>query len=114
MGRPRPAGFMYASLSTLSRPATLFDSGEQVVKSVHEAVTMVNANPYSRPEFIWRFYSCQKHNYHLVIASTEAEARPQLPDAPCIFSARFSIQARNNLTYWSLPARSAFYATEAI
>ncbi|EEA8681543.1 host cell division inhibitor Icd-like protein [Salmonella enterica subsp. enterica] len=75
---------------------------------------MVNANPYSRPEFIWRFYSCQKHYYHCVIAATESEARSLLPDAPCIFSARFSIQARNNLTYWSLPARSAFYAMEAI
>lgn len=114
MGRLRPAGFTNASLSTLSRPATLFDSGEQVVKTVSEAVTMVNANPYSRPEFIWRFYSCQKHYYHCVIAATESEARSLLPDAPCIFSARFSIQARNNITYWSLPARSAFYAMEAI
>lgn len=114
MGRLRPAGFTIASLSTLSRPATLFDSGEQVVKPDCEAVTMVNANPYSRPEFIWRFYSCQKHSYHLVIASTEAEARSQLPDAPCIFSARFSIQSHNNLTYWSLPAISAFYAMEEI
>ncbi|HIH8354478.1 TPA: host cell division inhibitor Icd-like protein, partial [Escherichia coli] len=51
---------------------------------------MVNANPCARPEFIWRFYSCQKRHYHFVIASTEDEARSQLPDAPCIFSARFS------------------------
>lgn len=101
MGRPRPAGFTIASLSTLSRPATLFDSGEQVVKPDCEAVTMVNANPYSRPEFIWRFYSCQKHNYHLVIASTEAEARSQLPDAPCIFSARFSTEAHQYFNCWN-------------
>ncbi|EPH6676881.1 host cell division inhibitor Icd-like protein, partial [Escherichia coli] len=25
---------------------------------------MVNANPCARPEFIWRFYSCQKRHYH--------------------------------------------------
>ncbi|EOR1668405.1 TPA: host cell division inhibitor Icd-like protein, partial [Escherichia coli] len=23
---------------------------------------MVNANPCARPEFIWRFYSCQKRH----------------------------------------------------
>ncbi|EGD9091845.1 host cell division inhibitor Icd-like protein, partial [Escherichia coli] len=27
---------------------------------------MVNANPCARPEFIWRFYSCQKRHYHFV------------------------------------------------
>ncbi|EDR3236006.1 host cell division inhibitor Icd-like protein [Salmonella enterica subsp. diarizonae] len=65
-------------------------------------------------EFIWRFYSCQKHYYHCVIAATESEARSLLPDAPCIFSARFSVQSRNNLTYWSLPVCSAFNHGEAI
>ncbi|BEA04924.1 hypothetical protein VEE15_49070 (plasmid) [Escherichia coli] len=43
----------------------------------------------AHPEFIWRFYSCQKRHYHFVIAPTEDEARSQLPDAPCIFSARY-------------------------
>nr|WP_241161250.1 host cell division inhibitor Icd-like protein [Escherichia coli] len=36
----------------------------------------------THPEFIWRFYSCQKRHYHFVIAPTEDEARSQLPDAP--------------------------------
>ncbi|EIH4659270.1 host cell division inhibitor Icd-like protein, partial [Escherichia coli] len=44
---------------------------------------MVNANPCSRPEFIWRFYSCQKHLYICVMAATEAEARSYLPEEPC-------------------------------
>ena len=48
----------------------------------------------AHPEFIWRFYSCQKRHYHFVIAPTEDEARSQLPDAPCIFSARFSTDSR--------------------
>ncbi|HAJ9447498.1 TPA: host cell division inhibitor Icd-like protein [Escherichia coli] len=30
-------------------------------------------------EFIWRFYSCQKHLYICVMAVTEAEARSYLP-----------------------------------
>lgn len=64
---------------------------------------MVNANPCARQEFIWRFYSCKKHHYHFVIAATEDEARSQLPDGPCIFTARFSTNSRNSLSYWSLP-----------
>lgn len=36
---------------------------------------MVNANPCSRPEFIWRFHSLQKHCDHFAIAATEKEAR---------------------------------------
>lgn len=35
-------------------------------------------------EFIWRFYSCQKHLYICVMAATEAEARSYLPEEPCI------------------------------
>ncbi|EHJ5610422.1 host cell division inhibitor Icd-like protein [Escherichia coli] len=64
---------------------------------------MVNANPCARQEFIWRFYSCKKNHYHFVIAATEDEARSQLPDGPCIFTARFSTNSRNPLSYWSLP-----------
>jgi hypothetical protein len=51
-------------------------------------------------EFIWRFYSCQKRRYHTVIAASESEARSQLPDAPCIFSARFSATNRPQINYW--------------
>ncbi|EHB7617072.1 host cell division inhibitor Icd-like protein [Escherichia coli] len=68
---------------------------------------MVNAIPCARPEFIWRFYSCQKRHYHFVIAPTEDEARSQLPDAPCIFSARFSTDSRNSLSYWCLPVNAS-------
>lgn len=57
----------------------------------------------TRSLFVWRFYSCQKRHYHFVIAATEAEARSQLPDAPCIFSARFSTAAQNTLNCWYLP-----------
>ncbi|EBO3235122.1 host cell division inhibitor Icd-like protein [Salmonella enterica subsp. enterica serovar Corvallis] len=54
-------------------------------------------------EFIWRFYSCQKHLYICVMAATEAEARSYLPDTPCIFAARFTINAMDTLSYWNLP-----------
>lgn len=53
-------------------------------------------------EFIWRFYSCQKRRYHTVIAASESEARSQLPDAPCIFSARFTATNRPQINYWNI------------
>ncbi|EIG1250969.1 host cell division inhibitor Icd-like protein, partial [Escherichia coli] len=46
-------------------------------------------------------------HYHFVIAPTEDEARSQLPDAPCIFSARFSTDSRNSLSYWCLPVNAS-------
>ncbi|HBN7391117.1 TPA: host cell division inhibitor Icd-like protein [Escherichia coli] len=64
---------------------------------------MVNANPCPRPEFIWRFYSCTKHTYISVMAATEAEARSFLPTDPCIFAARFTLDAMEILNYWNLP-----------
>lgn len=49
---------------------------------------------------IWRFYSCQKHRFYTVSACSEKEARSQLPDAPCVFTARFQSTAIATLTYW--------------
>ena len=37
----------------------------------------------THPEFIWRFYSCQKRHYHFVIAPTEDEVF-SLPVFPLI------------------------------
>lgn len=72
-----------------------------------EAANMATIPTPTHPEFIWRFYSCQKRHYHFVITPTEDEARSQLPDAPCIFSARFSTDSRNSLSYWCLPVNAS-------
>ncbi|EPB8646393.1 host cell division inhibitor Icd-like protein, partial [Escherichia coli] len=40
-----------------------------------EAANMATIPTPTHPEFIWRFYSCQKRHYHFVIAPTEDEAR---------------------------------------
>ncbi|EGL8401745.1 host cell division inhibitor Icd-like protein [Salmonella enterica] len=60
-------------------------------------------NKLSKPLFVWRFFSCQscqsgqsgqpgqsgqQSTYHTVTATSEHEARAQLPDAPCLFAAR--------------------------
>lgn len=69
---------------------------------------MVNANPCARQEFIWRFYSCKKHHYHFVIAATEDEARSQLPDGPCIFTARFQLTRAIHLVTGASPSLPTF------
>ncbi|ETO44527.1 host cell division inhibitor Icd-like protein [Morganella sp. EGD-HP17] len=43
----------------------------------------------THPKFKWRFFSCQQSRYLTVEARSEQEARSMLPDAPCLFSARF-------------------------
>lgn len=100
MGRLRPAGFIRASLLTPSRPATRLAAGAQVVKPTNEAVTMVNANPCSRPEFIWRFHSLQKHCDHFAIAATEKEARSLIPDQHGVLTGRFSTSPQPNTNPW--------------
>ncbi|OIN32185.1 hypothetical protein AO411_2028745 [Salmonella enterica subsp. enterica serovar Sarajane] len=82
---------VYAGISTPVNVTALFERGNSGGDSVNmyaEAVTMVNANPCPCPLFVWRFFSCQQSTYHTVTATSEHEARLQLPDAPCLFAAR--------------------------
>jgi hypothetical protein len=46
-------------------------------------------------KFLWRFFSCQQSRYFTVEARSEQEARSMLPDAPCLFSARFRQSLQN-------------------
>ncbi|EOV0286481.1 host cell division inhibitor Icd-like protein [Salmonella enterica] len=91
-----PAGFSSTSLSTLSRLATPFDSEvARLLKITRGAANMAisaHPDPVKRPLFVWRFFSCQKSAYHTVTATSEREARAQLPDAPCMFAARLPVQ----------------------
>ena len=69
------AGFSNASLSTLLRPATMFDSVlARLRKSVRGAAKMAIS---TRPDFIWRFMQCHGKNIrlHTVTAASEREAR---------------------------------------
>ncbi|EFL0341689.1 host cell division inhibitor Icd-like protein [Escherichia coli] len=82
------AGSLIASLSTLLRLATMFDSVvARLLKFNQGAFHMaVSARPY----FVWRFMQCQEKQTSLftVTAATEREARAQLPHAHLIFVAR--------------------------
>ncbi|OIN38331.1 hypothetical protein AO411_2025725 [Salmonella enterica subsp. enterica serovar Sarajane] len=100
------AGFYVASLSTLLRPATMFDSvlARLLTSNIGAANMAISTRPQGRtsshlksvnklsklnkPLFVWRFFSCQQSTYHTVTATSEREARAQLPDAPCLFAAR--------------------------
>lgn len=102
------AGSFIASLSTLLRLATPFDS---VVARLHESDkgaaimaistrlqgrTSSHLNPINKPLFVWRFFSCQQSTYHTVTATSEREARAQIPDAPCLFAARIRLEGVNH------------------
>ncbi len=86
------AGFFYASLLTLLRPATMFSSVlARLRKSVEGAAKMAIS---TRPDFIWRFMQCQGKNIrlHTVTAASEREARAMLPASRLVFVARIRVR----------------------
>ena len=82
------AGFYLASLSTLLRLATMFDS--VVARLLNQQIGAFNMAVSARPYFVWRFMQCHHSNIDVftVTAATEREARAQLPHAHLIFVAR--------------------------
>lgn len=105
-----PAGFYGASLLTRSRLATPFSSEvARLLKITIGAASMatsarlqgrtssrlnrLNHNQSApAPLFVWRFWSCQQSRYITSTATSEREARAQLPDSPCLFVARIRIE----------------------
>ncbi|MCD3813259.1 host cell division inhibitor Icd-like protein [Escherichia coli] len=86
------AGFFCASLSTLLRPATMFDSVlARLRKSAEGAAKMAIS---TRPDFIWRFMQCHGKNIrlHTVTAASEREARALLPASRLVFVARIRVR----------------------
>ncbi|EPM8911918.1 host cell division inhibitor Icd-like protein [Escherichia coli] len=82
------AGSCSASLSTLLRLATMFDS--VVARLLNFTTGAFHMAVSARPYFIWRFMQCHEKQTSLftVTAATEREARAQLPHAHLIFVAR--------------------------
>ncbi|EKO1023642.1 host cell division inhibitor Icd-like protein [Salmonella enterica subsp. enterica] len=86
---------VYAGIPTpvnVTAPIECRNSSGDSVNMYAEALTMVNASPCPYPLFVWRFFSCQQSTYHTVTATSEHEARAQLPDAPCLFAARIRLE----------------------
>lgn len=65
----------------------------RLTKPLVEVTVMADKqHTQTHPKFTWRFFSCQQSRYFTVTASTEQQARLQLPDAPCLFAARLPVQ----------------------
>ena len=82
------AGLYSASLSTLLRLATMFDS--VVARLLKITVGAFHMAVSARPYFVWRFMQCLTDSIAIftVTAATEREARARLPHAHLIFVAR--------------------------
>ncbi|EFK4206768.1 host cell division inhibitor Icd-like protein [Escherichia coli] len=82
------AGSCSASLSTLLRLATMFDS--VVARLLNFTTGAFHMAVFARPYFVWRFMQCLTGSIAIftVTAATEREARAQLPHAHLIFVAR--------------------------
>ncbi|EMW3851030.1 host cell division inhibitor Icd-like protein [Salmonella enterica] len=81
---------VYAGIATpvnVTAPIERSNSSGDSVNMYAEAVTMVNANPCPYPLFVWRFWSCQNATY-TTTATSEREARLQLPAVRLVFAAR--------------------------
>ncbi len=90
-----PAGSYSASLLTPSRLATPFSSEvARLLKIRIGAANMAisaHLNPCPYPLFIWRFWSCQNVTY-TTTATSEREARLQLPAVRLVFIARIRLK----------------------
>ncbi|EEY2693112.1 host cell division inhibitor Icd-like protein [Salmonella enterica] len=87
-----PAGFYGASLLTPSRLATPFSSEvARLLKTTIGVPAMVNASPCPYPLFIWRFFSGQNATTYTTTATSEREARLQLPAVRLVFAARIRL-----------------------
>ncbi|EHQ0038161.1 host cell division inhibitor Icd-like protein [Escherichia coli] len=82
------AGSLIASLSTPLRLATMFDSVVARLRKLNQGASKMAVS--ARPYFIWRFMRCQDNQtaLYVVAASSEQEARAQLPHAHLVFVAR--------------------------
>ncbi|HDJ0859641.1 TPA: host cell division inhibitor Icd-like protein [Escherichia coli] len=82
------AGSFAASLSTLLRLATMFDS--VVARLLTSSKGAFHMAVSARPYFVWRFMQCLTDSIAIftVTAATEREARARLPHAHLIFVAR--------------------------
>ena len=82
------AGTYLASLLTLLRLATPFSS--VVARLLNSSKGAFHMAVFARPYFVWRFIQCHGKNIllHTITATSEHEARAQLPHARLIFAAR--------------------------
>lgn len=83
----------YIHMLQIATPRSAGTLPRRLTKPLYEVTIMAELqHTQTRPKFTWRFFSCQQSRYFTVTASTEQQARLQLPDAPCLFAARLPVQ----------------------
>ncbi|HHP3381558.1 TPA: host cell division inhibitor Icd-like protein [Salmonella enterica subsp. enterica serovar Muenchen] len=82
-GLPIPASDATSKIS-------LFGGGN--IKPTTENAAMLATIPTQNPLFVWRFFSDQNATYHTVTATSEREARLQLPAVRLVFVARIRVE----------------------
>lgn len=89
------AGSLIASLSTLLRPATMFDSVLARLRKLNQGAFHMAV--FTRPYFVWRFIQChgKKIRFHTVTAASEREARALFPAGHPVFVSRISQEVRH-------------------
>lgn len=82
-GLPIPASDATSKIS-------LFGGGN--IKPTTENAAMLATIPTQNPFFVWRFFSDQNATYHTVTATSEREARLQLPAVRLVFVTRIRVE----------------------
>ncbi|EAA7986688.1 host cell division inhibitor Icd-like protein [Salmonella enterica] len=95
-GRPVPLYAGSANPVNVTAPIDICTSSGDSLNLYKEAVTMATTLTPSHPLFVWRFWSCQNATYHTVIATSEREARLQLPVVRLVFVARIRTEGVNH------------------
>ncbi|EAM2671095.1 host cell division inhibitor Icd-like protein [Salmonella enterica] len=94
----QPQGWPVSFLTGISAPVNITASqtagspGGDSLNERKEAAVMVATPTRTHPEFIFRFWSCQQSRYITSTATTEREARLQLPAIRLVFVARIRLE----------------------
>ncbi|ENX4890207.1 host cell division inhibitor Icd-like protein [Salmonella enterica] len=90
-GRPVPFIAGSANPVNVTAPIDICTSSGDSLNQIKEAVTMATTLTPSHPLFVWRFWSCQNATY-TTTATSEREARLQLPAVRLVFVARIRVE----------------------
>ncbi|ECI5748253.1 host cell division inhibitor Icd-like protein [Salmonella enterica subsp. enterica] len=90
-GRPVSSNAGSSNPVNVTAPIEIGTSSGDSLNLLEEAVTMATTLTPSHPLFVWRFWSCQNATY-TTTATSEREARLQLPAVRLVFVARIRVE----------------------
>ncbi|ECC3464454.1 host cell division inhibitor Icd-like protein [Salmonella enterica subsp. enterica] len=90
-GWPVPCNAGCSNPVNVTAPIEIATSSGDSLNLLQEAVTMATTLTPSHPLFVWRFWSCQNATY-TTTATSEREARLQLPAVRLVFVARIRVE----------------------